>query len=67
MPSIGRPRKYPALLEKIGDGPDWVTINTTQRTRTQVIQLKRRYPSYDFRAVPNETTGYDLQARRLDK
>lgn len=59
----GRPRIYQHVIDGIKPEHGWVTLTEKQKTRTAPSAYRNRYPGYDFRAIPNGSGGFTLQAR----
>lgn len=62
----GRPSTYRPLLNRITDA-EWHLMRLGHKNHTAVSALRYRYPGFDFRAVPDGTGTYTIEARRLEK
>lgn len=66
-PPRGRPSIYKPLLKRIKDidkPGEWFDVRQHHANRTAPSQLRKRYPEFDFRAVPDRAHGefYTIQA-----
>lgn len=65
MTERGRPSIYAPLLDGIRATKwvgEWVAVREGHKNRTVVSQLRTRYPEFDFRAVPDETGTWTIEA-----
>jgi hypothetical protein len=68
-PPRGRPSIYKPILRRIkevGSVGEWFDVRQHHANRTAPSQLRKRYPEFDFRAVPDEAhNAYTIQAAWL--
>lgn len=65
--SRGRPSIYRPILNHIREinGNDWHVVRRHHANRTAPSGLRSRYPEFDFRATPDGSGKFSIEARYI--
>lgn len=61
----GRPSIYRPILNHVREigGDQWFVVRRNHKNRTAPSSLRQRYPDFEFRATPDGSGGFSIEAR----